>query len=294
VKRDFWQESSVPVISGEIVKEVKAVNGALFVRSYGATTPKLYKSSDLGTGWQAVNITQNIGGSLYGMDADEGKLYIATRNGILVSGDQGASFTWSLSWTWDGSTSVDMQNGYGWASIASWGSLSGPIRKTPQSSSWTLCRGDIPWSAMSASSAVADPLDPYNIAYIRNAGGGYRTVDSGLHWTVFPYAVIYTANINGKSVIYTQTAYSDNHGDTWNSLGVTAAAIIRDEATGLYFAAPIAGGIYVGQPGAWHAYGLSEHAVKSLSICSGKLFVVTSAGKVFSTKDDIANIALLY
>jgi hypothetical protein len=291
-KPELWQERSLPVAS--TLWQIKTLSNSLFALSWEGSADRLYKSSDLGANWQPVSTSLDTGRFSGPIDVDQDKLYIPARNGIIVSSDQGATFNWSFHWTWDACAMVDMQNGYGWAAIVNWGSLSGPIRKTP-TDSWTLRRGDIPWSAMSASYAFADPVDPLNIAYIRNAGGNYRTLDSGLHWTPFTYCtIIYTTSIDGKSLIYRDNAYSEDHGDTWKPLGLTARQIIRDEATGIFFVAAASGGIYAGQPGDWHAYGLSGQVVQSLSICSGKLFAVTTAGKIFSTKDDIAKIASLY
>ncbi|MDP2905765.1 MAG: discoidin domain-containing protein [Candidatus Omnitrophota bacterium] len=290
---NLWKESIVPVASGEIVSEVKTLGSSLFIRIYGelSSNHRIYKSSDFGVNWQPVNINLSTR-NLYDMDVDQGKLYISTRNGIIVSDDQGATFKWSFHFEWDACSGVDMQNGYGWAGVGNWGAMSGPIRKTPEGN-WTVRRGDIPWSSMPTDSAVADPIDPYNIAYIRTIYNNYRTLDSGEHWLLCSYknTVIYASIIDGKSVIFAQNSYSEDHGDTWKPLGIDAMAIIRDEGTGLYFAAGTSGGIYVGRPGSWLAYGLPDKKGQSLSICADKLFVVTTTGQVNRTTADITELA---
>jgi hypothetical protein len=292
----LWEESAVPVASPVVANEINTLNDNLFVKtSSSATTGYIYKSSDLGANWQQVSTGLSTG-TLYSMDVDQGNLYISSRNGIAVSSNQGSSFSWSFSWTWDGTTGVDMQNGYGWASVTMWGSLSGPLSKAP-TGSWTLRRGDIPWGAMSASSILADPIDPANIGYVYNAWGWYRTLDAGAHWTTLTHSLIYTTSINGVGVIYDSSGnYSEDHGNTWKSLGITAKSMIRDDATGLFIVGAGSGGIYVGTPGDWHAYGLTGEYVnvRCLSICSGKIVVVTSTGKVYRSIESVSTIAARY
>ena len=286
-----WEESYVSVPSGATVRQIAALDSLLFIRTWSNlySDRTIYKSSDLGANWQPTNINLTTGGSVYDMDVDQGKLYVACQTGIVVSDDEGASFGWSLYWRWDACNDVDMQNGYGWAAIINWGGMSGPIRKTPESI-WECRRGDIPWAYMSMGSATADPIDPYNIAYVAsNVGGSYRTLDSGAHWLLFSGRIIYTTIIDGKSVIYNhnpysgQDSYSEDHGDTWQPLGMTAGAIIRDEETGLLFAAGTGGGIYVGHPGDWKPYGLSDQIIQSLAICGKRLFAISATGRIFYT-----------
>ena len=109
----------------------------------------------------------------------------------------GESFTWSFFWRWDVTRDVDFQDGYGWLVVSSWGSKSGPNRKSPKGA-WGLRRGDIPRSNWSMYWVIVDPLDPFNVAY---AGGPYsprhfRTLDGGENWEQTKNRVIFATMLD--------------------------------------------------------------------------------------------------
>ncbi len=131
---------------------------------------------------QSTAIPVNLDtGSLNALDIDQDRIYLACRNGIAVSDNLDGGFTWSFNWTWDACLDVDMQDGYGWACIANWGSRSGPHRKTPDGP-WVRCPGDLPYDRIGTFLCIeADPADA-NAATMRSGNLAYRTADAGQHW----------------------------------------------------------------------------------------------------------------
>ena len=90
---------------------VEHPNGAIFVTGYGAPTPRLWKSTDAGATWAAVNVGAEAQGAVGNSDVDlaiapDGTLYFiamtydrkafeGTQIAIGASGDAGATWTWT-------------------------------------------------------------------------------------------------------------------------------------------------------------------------------------------------------
>lgn len=125
-------------------------------------------------------------GAFFAIDIDQDHIYVACRNGIIVSKDLDGDFSWSLHWGWDACIDIDMNDGVGWALITSWGSMSGPIQITPDTGKWKLHRGDLPWSRVGRLSWIeADPAHPLSTAAVGEdptSDKGYRTTDGGEYW----------------------------------------------------------------------------------------------------------------
>lgn len=291
----FW-EKIYPEIEWELVsspgdvEELVVLDDLVFAR----TDEAIVKSEDLGGTWEVVPIDLDTG-LLHAIDVDSGKLYVASQTGVIVSEDFGESFSWSFYWTWDDSRDVDFQNGYGWLAVDMWGSRSGPNRKTP-GGGWELRRGDIPWSEMSMSWVVVDPLDPENIAYTSGIGS-YRTLDGGDHWLPCR-RVVFSTVLDGISVAFGKDEYSQDRGETWQLLdlgtSISAEAFAKDEATGFLFVAKSNGGVSVGRPGQWKPYGLPEQEIRSLGVIDNQLLAVSTEGKIFRTNITDISPTIIY
>jgi hypothetical protein len=260
------------------VRELASLDGLVFAR----TPETLFISEDLGLTWEERPIGLTTG-SLHPMDIDLGILYVSCRNGLAASEDFGESFYWSFHWTWDGVSDVDLQDGYGWAAVPMWGSQSGPKRKIPESEFWILRRGDIPWAAMSMSWVAVDCLDPFNVAYIGGSYGKFRTLDSGEHWLPCQNRIIFSTLLEGVPVAFGSQEFTEDRGETWQPLGFSAVAFVKDEVTGFLFAAESNGGVFAGIPGEWNPYGLPDQGIQSLIISGDWLLAVSTEGEIFRT-----------
>ena len=206
-----WEELSVPSSLKEIV-----IAGD---RLIGRTAWELFISPNRGTlAWDTLQ-TDYYKGGIHDLDMDGELLYISTSSGIMASEDYGQSFSYPFSWPWDDSRSIDVVDGYGWLAIDKWGSRSGPNRKTPQTF-WTLRRGEgIPWSAMSMSRAVADPISPARVAYVSGISA-FVTRDSGNTW-VPSRRVVQALEYKEKTYAFSETHYSHDEGYTWEELNIS-------------------------------------------------------------------------
>lgn len=265
-----WVEVPSPGVS----KEIAVMNGMLFA----LTDNNLFKSSDMGETWQGVPIGFYTG-MLHALDVDSGKLYVASANGVAFSTDAGNSFKWSFQWGWDDSMDIDFQDDYGWLAIDMWGSKSGPNFKAP-GKKWQLKCGNISWSCISMDNVVIDPLMPNNAAYISGICN-YRTNDGGNIWLDCKYRVLFATVIDGTVYIFSSQHFSRDRGDTWEPLGMSANAFVKDETTGYFFAAHSNGGLYVGIPGRMNLLGLSTTTVQALAVCNGYLFASSKDGKIY-------------
>lgn len=293
----FWEEIHPEiewqlVSSPDYVEELVVLDDLVFAR----TGEAIFKSGDLGETWEALPIGLDTG-LLHAIDVDSGKLYVASQYGVIVSEDFGESFSWLFHWTWDDSRDVDFKNGYGWLAVDMWGSLSGPIKKTPEGGVWELRRGDIPWPEMSMTWVVVDPLDPENVAYIGGVGS-YRTLDGGDHWLTCP-RVIFSSVLDGISVAFGKNEYSQDQGETWQQLdlgtGISAEAFTKDEATGFLFVAKSNEGVSIGRPGYWKPYGLLKQEIRSLAVTGNQLLAVSTGGEIFRTNIiDISQTGITY
>lgn len=291
----FWEET-YPEIEWELVpspgyiEELTALDDIFFTR----TEEAIFKSGDLGGTWEALPIGLDTG-PLHAIEVDSGKLYAASKYGVIVSEDSGESFSWLFDWTWDDSRDVDFQNDYGWLAVDMWGSRSGPNRKIPEGS-WECRRGNIPWDDMSMTWVVVDPLDPGNIAYV--GGTGYRTLDGGDNWLPCPQ-VIFCTVLDGIPIAFGRDEYSQDRGETWQSLGlgmgIYAEAFTKDEATGFLFVAKSDGGVLIGRPGQWRPFGLPEQEIQSITISGNWLLAASTGGEIFRTNiTDIPPVSTTY
>ena len=282
-----------------VAAELISVNNVLFCRSNfdPNTSINLWKSEDSGASWIPVAFPGILYPPSYvsSLAVDAGKLYVGTDQGLLVSEDMGANFSYSFPWGWDTTTDVDFHNGYGWITVNSWGSQSGVLKKEP-GGTWTYLG---PWD--SAGTVVADPIDPANIAYAEEANhGDIRTLDGGNTWVSCDHWVRFATIINGKSVAFGRGFYTEDHGETWKDMGLNSPHFaqlwdyyVRDEASGLIFA----GGmdcLYAGLPGNWNLCKIPntkpdiKSIIASLAISGKYLFVLLDDGTISRT--DITNI----
>ncbi|MDD5136789.1 MAG: glucoamylase family protein, partial [Candidatus Omnitrophica bacterium] len=81
----LWDLVTVPVVSGEVVYEIEAMDNPIFIRTGNSINgnTRIYKSADLGMSWQPLNISLNTGG-LCNMDVDQDDLYIACGCGVIM------------------------------------------------------------------------------------------------------------------------------------------------------------------------------------------------------------------
>lgn len=268
---DAWVEVTAP----DGVEELAVLGDTLLARS----DDLLFKSEDWGATWHPVTIDLATG-VLHALSVDMGIVYVASNRGVVISEDL-ESFEWSFYWTWDDSRDVDVQDGCGWLAVDMWGSRSGPNRKLPENAYWELRRGvGIPWSAMSMSWVAVDRLDPCNVAYIGGIGK-FRTLDGGENWLPLANRVIYSTVLDGTSVAFGTHEFTDDRGETWQSTGISANALVKDPADDLLYAASTDGGIYAGLPGDWTPFGLADRSIRSLAVAGTRLFAASSEGEIF-------------
>ena len=265
------------------LQELESVNGYLFsIRnpnpSDSLQNGPIFRSENNGDSWSQMQLPPPeffyFAGKLYDMDDDLGNLYISCDNGILMTKDNGKNFDWSFLWYWDPTTSVDFKNGYGWATVKNWGSMSGPIRLSPEGY-WERQRGNITWAEMSMSNVVSDSLDPLNIAYADN----WRTKDGGETWERIG-AIDFNVLVDGTSTAIRQNQYSQDYGRTWRNLGISPTALERFEQSGQLFAGT-QNGVYIGRPQNWQKIGLNNVKVKSLTLNDDYLFALTNGGDIY-------------
>lgn len=281
-------------ITDDSIYQLVAHNEKIYTRSNAS----LYRSDDTGDSW--VKILKNndiigghIVGNIYEVDGDLDKLWIAVNNGILVSSDDGDTFGWSWYWHWDPNTSVDFSDGTGWCGVTSFGSRSGPNRKVG-TGSWELKLGNIIVDHRSIYWVVADVVDPANYAYVYTVdwgGHAYRTSNGGSSWIEFDdeNLVIYAAENDGNSIVYSNNAYSDDNAQTWSSLGITVSAIIKEYTNDIVFASKssISYGVFFDDGGTWTEYGLNNKWIKYMSVFETAkddyLLCVDNNGKLYRT-----------
>jgi hypothetical protein len=271
-----WEQVTSP---GDVL-EFAVLDQYVFAR----TANTLYRSEDRGSSWVTLTIRLNTG-ALNAMDADVGKLYVATRNGVVVSVDYGDTFAWSFYWTWDATMDVDFHNDYGWLVVRQWGSKSGPNRKTPEGQ-WELRLGDLDRSRKSLFWVVVDPTDPLNVAYVGHDGGPYgpwryRTLDGGEHWVQCHRRVLFATELNDEPIAIADQSFSIDRGATWQSLGIQAKAVLKYEASERLIVAAQGGGVYVGLPGDWTSCGLAGKTIRALEISEGQLLAASENGDIF-------------
>lgn len=264
------------------IEELAALNGIILARS----DYKLYKSTDSGTTWQQVNFNLDIQ-YLPDMDVDNGNLYIATGDGVIVSSDEGETFEWSYDSTPDTAVGVDFEQGYGWAIVNMWGTPSGPHKKSP-GGTWQYARGDLPWPYMGVLRIiVTDRNDPGNIAFTYGHRGDtgtryFRTVNGGQNWLECESKVIYTTLLNGTSYALGESKYSTDNGKTWQDLPFTVETFIKDPDSDNLFAAKYGRGVYTGSPDSLRLIGLEEEAmIQSFAISNNYLFALSVNGEIF-------------
>lgn len=288
----FW-ENSINANWKEVASPGKVFQlRALHDQLIALTNEGLFKSGDSGISWQQISVGLTTG-AINSMDIDQDKLYLACRNGVAISTNEGASFQWSLSWSWDSCNDIDFQDGFGWAAINNWGAKSGPNQKTPDSPDWILRRGDLPWAYMSTRSIIADPLDPDNVAYLNSmaTNQSYRTLDGGKRWlpSLNYDKIVYAFPSGSRSLVFSERKFSEDQGETWQPIGLSLDTrmsslknvIVRDDTSGLFYAASFSKGVFSGQPGKWTPLGMSDQYVHALAIQSNQLFAATSEGKMF-------------
>lgn len=281
----FWERTTTweTLVAPGNIRKFRTLGNSIFamVEPVAGSVVTIYRSDDLGSTWQAVNLGTD---TTYGcdIDCDQNNFYVACTGGVKVSGDLGNSFSWDFSWSWDPVESVCVEDGYGWIAIRNWGTRSGPNRKIP-GTPWSLALGDIPWSDKSTDLILADPQNPGEIAY--SSGGYYhdkyyRTTNAGIHWQEITKKVDGVIVIDGKSVVLSNGFYSDDQGDSWKPSGA-GGTVIRDSTTGRLFTI-YNGEILRGELGNWSQMGLSGLNANAMAICQNSL-VSASVGNVYRT-----------
>jgi hypothetical protein len=265
------------------LEELAALEGTLFARS----DDTLYKSTDFGATWQQVKINQDIR-YLLDMDVDNGDIYIATKDGVIISSDGGQTFKWSYDSRPDTSTSVDFEQEYGWLIVNMWGAKSGPHKKSPNGT-WQFARSGLPYDYLGVlRSIVADRRSPGDIAFTYGSRGDtgpryFRTIDGGKNWLECQCKVIYTTIINGTSYALGESQYSIDTGETWQTLPFTAVTFIKNRDNIDLFAAKSGGGVYKGTPDNFYPIGLDQKTIQSFAFCGNYLFALSTSGEIFKT-----------
>jgi len=273
VTETVWEDVSPP----EYVKQLISYNNSI----YALTDSLLYKSEDSANSWQQIPISLSTG-KLNFMDIDQNKIYIACRNGIVVSENLEGDFSWSFHWTWDSCDEIDMQDGYGWCCIANWGSRSGLNRKTPDGD-WVLAP-DITTNPNIKSSGrpggggtdmAIDPIDPYNIMYINYV----MTTDGGATWQHNPDEVILCTIWDDLSTAFGHYEYTDDRGQTWKTHGLDSVSAMVKGSDNLLYAASndynenhYDGGIFRGVPNQWVSLGLKEFYITDIAVNADHVF----------------------
>lgn len=162
---------------------------------------------------------------------------------------------------------------------------SGPMKKGPEPSAWI----NLGHQSYQTAGVVTDVADPANCAYFwMREGGGYsgtrsiRTTDGGATWKdINNQHVWFSAVINGNPFIFSIDQFSNDRGDTWQPMGITAHSMTKGSDGLLY--AGTDHGIMAGTPNAWLPGGLNSKDIVSVCATASKVFAVSSDGKVYRT-----------
>lgn len=281
----------------------------------------LYRSNNGGDSWSKVNTGLSNINKLNWVDFDGSEIYVSGGDGIIkTTGFNFTNWQWDFFWTWDPDYTwgVTVQNGIGYAGISSYGGMSGPIKResgiwiekagTPVITDSTYEHGT---SLPTAKWAFMDPKN-FDIAYIYGerywSWGFYRTMDGGENWDIKVTGsynpIIYICVLNGKTHLLTQSAYSNNYGNSWQNIGVDfgttayVTAYIKDEI--LYAARKFwdedkegySYDVLRGQINNWERIGLfTTERIKSLAVAQGYL-IGTDGSNIYRIAIDDIDISL--
>lgn len=274
-----WDNISPP----GYVKQLISYNNDI----YALTKDTLYKSSNNGNSWQTITIGLPTG-DLNFIDIDQNKIYIACRNGIIVSENLNGNFAWSLFWTWDSCDELDMQDGYGLCSIANWGSKSGLNRKTPNGD-WELILANktnlsnnlTERPGGSGTDMAVDPIDPYNIMFYCST----MTNDSGVTWQNVLDEVMFYTIWDGLPTAFGHNKYTNDRGTTWKTHGLNdAIAMVKGPdnllyATSVYYNGNNYAGVFRGVPNQWTSLGLeNSYIVTDIAVNNNYVFAGIMVG----------------
>lgn len=288
-----WEEISIP--STESVRDIKYYGNSLFA----LTINSFHKSMDNGQSWQnipidlpeirmhfsekleKIDVAKN---GLYNFDIDQNKIWLTCRNGIVVSDNLDGNFLWSDHWDYDGASDITMKNGFGWAAIPGCGSRSGLWKKTPDKDFWQSVASDL--TLCGGEEIIVDPIDPANIVYTSLTAKRYAyTLDGGVNWTTWDSKhgiPIYASVWNDKSIIFNENEYSQDHGQTWNPLGISAQ-VIRKSGDMFYILGTdpsgYHGGLMTGTPNNWANHGWIN---SDFNIIDRSIFAATDS-TIFAT-----------
>ena len=288
--RVSWEEISSP---DNQVQELACGGEYLFARTPNALWRRHLES----TQWEQLNLAEvpihNYTlptGQLHSLDTDDNQLYIACQRGVVSSSDWGNNFSWEYYWSWDPTIDIDCQNGYCWSLIDNWGSRSGLRHKTPDGQ-WENKSNGVSWHDIGLlSRAVIDTVDPANVAY----AGYYRTIDGGENWTSWSSRVDFSANDSGTPVLYNDSWYSIDHGETWLPLGVQATTFMADQESDNVFALSPPYGVRRGHLDNWHYYGLAGKDLWSICADDRYVFVSDGNGKIYRARIDAVDTSIVY
>jgi hypothetical protein len=193
-----------------------------------------------------------------------------------MSSDRGESSVVDYIGGNDAVVDVDARDGVVWAAVSSRGSFSGPWRKAT-AQDWEFVRGNLTLEEVDLHIIVADPVNPASVAYIP----GHCTLNGGTEW-VSCRGAAFAAVIDGHGLLFSGNDYSRDSGSTWEAIGLRQAYVVAEDAeAGEVFAAPEAGGIYVGSPGRWKFVGLNDRIVHSVAVSGGYILAWTAQGELF-------------
>jgi len=302
----IWEELSVPTIEGDYssgpLPKIAAIDGRIMLLIESV----LLRSDDFGQSWHVLDdyiLPKPPFDSLNylsTLDVDGDNFYVLSRNALYMSEDYGDSFEWLFGWKWDPITDVDFQDGYGWLTIANWGSRSGPNRLT-SNGSWEVVEAGISHHHSNMGLVVIDTLQPDKIVYVAGSSSTYvrypnryRTLNGGELWEPIEHVVSFATQLNGTSLILGRTHYSTDHGTTWALHGageIKPYAFAKDSIADTLYVSNYDDVVWRGVPGSWEPYGpsgqLREYeGIASLTFVQGYIFAATSKGRVFRIKTD--------
>ena len=283
-----WTEVSSPFASDEEIKKLVFLRNSIFLIGYKYSNviyqSKVYRT-DNGTVWREMNIRVDgvLVREVYDIDIDGSTIYFGTHQGLVVSYDNGRSFSWVFQWGWDEVGSVDFIDGYGWGWINSWGSFSGLFRSTSRDPVEHI-RGP---ENHGFAKVFPDPFYPRSIVFLGHYSRykGQITIDSGRTWTNLSSAVTYVSKLGDQTFVCSSSSYSLDRGQTWLPLRLNLEEwspniILYDNI--LFAVEEHKKGAVVGNlSGSWKTLGLSDCEINYLAVGQDKLWA-TSSNRLFN------------
>jgi uncharacterized protein (TIGR03437 family) len=319
---DLGKTWTSPAIASPVFTVAAAspkLNGVFFA----GTSNGIYKSTDTGKNWTALNSGPQYQVNAIVVDAssDPGVVYSAGFDGVLKSQDGGLTWRVSRSQTRSGEDAIILvahpaRPSTLFAGVAIGGAPSDPslYRSTDAGATWSL----LPNSVIGTFALANDPSNP-DVLYAGTSpsgfsGGGneggaiYKTSDAGDTWTKLvdlPLAINTLAIPASPMAVYAATdngvMRSRDAGTTWNATSLTAAAdTVAVDPNNPQVVYANAGGIFVSTDGGttWSSVLPVRQYVQTISVVPASpsiVFVGATPGQnIFVSKWSADGTQMLY